>query len=169
MDVSTKTGLVVMGGGSVVVAKEVDISDMDAKTPVRRIERALKLGQEVFEAASTFRPIVAVIEGYSYGSIFNAPQMGELGAAVRFACLRAGVPFVEVSPSSLKKFATGQGTKVPKDAVMMHVFKKWGFESPTNNVADAYVLARIGLCYAGIVPMATIYERTLLGELKGFR
>ena len=36
-----------------------------------------------------------------------------------------------------------------KDEVRLEVYKRWGFEAPTNDEVDAYVLARIGLAYLG--------------------
>lgn len=44
--------------------------------------------------------------------------------------------------STLKKFVSGKGTG-PKSAMMMHVLKKWGYEAPNDNLADAYGLARL--------------------------
>ena len=52
---------------------------------------------------------------------------------------------VEVAPQLVKRYATGSGA-APKDAVMLSVFKRWSFDPDNNNnLADAYVLARMGL------------------------
>ncbi len=59
-----------------------------------------------------------------------------------------GVAFLVVPPARLKKFACGKGN-AKKDEIRLAVYKRWGFEAPTNDEVDAYVLARIGLAYLG--------------------
>ena len=54
----------------------------------------------------------------------------------------------EVAPTALKKFVTGKGN-APKDAMMMHAFKRWGFTAATNHQADAFGLAMIAAALAG--------------------
>lgn len=46
------------------------------------------------------------------------------------------------------KFVTGAGN-ASKDQIMMSVYKHWGFEAKTNNIADAIGLAMFGLGCAG--------------------
>jgi len=88
-------------------------------------------------------PITLIaIEGYAYSRPNQAHQMGELGGVLRLLLHWVGHSWIEVAPSALKKFATGQGN-ADKDQVMLQVYKRWGFEAPTNNVADAFVLAKI--------------------------
>lgn len=49
---------------------------------------------------------------------------------------------IMVVGSTLKKFVSGKGTG-HKSAMMMHVLRKWGYESANDNIADAYGLARL--------------------------
>ena len=49
--------------------------------------------------------------------------------------------------------------------VMMSVLKRWGFESATNNIADAYVLAAMGLGHANRLPGMTEDQRKIVGKL----
>ena len=44
---------------------------------------------------------------------------------------------------------TGSGTS-KKEKVLLEVYKKWGFDAPTNNIADAFVLAKIGQAILGV-------------------
>ena len=84
------------------------------------------------------------LEGYSFGSKGRAVfQTGELGGVIRHWLWSEEIPWVEVTPTQVKKFAAGKGN-VGKDQVMMQAYKRWGFEAPDNNQADAFVLATIG-------------------------
>ncbi|MGG3322359.1 hypothetical protein ABER36_31615, partial [Brevibacillus centrosporus] len=61
-----------------------------------------------------------------------------------------------VAPMALKKFAGATGNKGPdgkavkadKIEVAKQVLKRWGYESGSDNVTDAFVLAKIaeGIC-----------------------
>jgi len=80
------------------------------------------------------------IEGYSFGSkgrsIFD---VAELGGCIRFLLYRLRVPFVDVPPSTLKKYATGKGN-APKDAMISAAIRRFDFAGSDNNEADAYLL-----------------------------
>ncbi len=90
------------------------------------------------------QPDLVCLEGYSFGSQGRAVfQIGELGGVIRLMLHQRGINWIEISPSSVKKFATGKGNS-KKDQVMLGVYKKWGFEAPTSDEADAFVLAHIG-------------------------
>ena len=51
---------------------------------------------------------------------------------------------VLVTPSQLKKFATGKGN-VDKNVVIKEVYKRFGIDTDDDNTADAVVLGYIGL------------------------
>ena len=88
---------------------------------------------------------LVVLEGYSFGAKGNAVfQLGELGGCVRLDLWRHGLPYVEVPPSVLKKFATGKGN-VGKDEVLAAAIRKYGFEGSNNNEADAWILYKMGM------------------------
>jgi crossover junction endodeoxyribonuclease RuvC len=86
---------------------------------------------------------LVTIEGYAHNRQNQAHQMGELGGVLRVALTEAGIKWVSVAPTALKKFATGKGN-ANKETVAVGVFKGWGREFPNNNEADAFVLAEIG-------------------------
>jgi len=89
------------------------------------------------------------LEGYSFGSHSGVILIAELGGIVRYELRREypKIPQFEISPSALKKFATGKGN-VPKDVVIKEVYKRWKFDTNDNNIADAFVLAKMGQCLA---------------------
>ena len=86
---------------------------------------------------------IVTIEGFSYGSKGQgvSTQYG-LGWIIRYFLYERGYKYIEVPPTSLKKFATGKGT-VKKDNMVLPIYKKWGFEHSSDNVRDAFVLAQM--------------------------
>jgi crossover junction endodeoxyribonuclease RuvC len=121
---------------------------------LRGVERLLYIEKQLDELCIShlhtgdIRDLV-VIEGYSFGSQGRAIfQIGELGGVIRRYLHLMEIPWVEVSPASLKKFVTGKGN-TKKEHIMMHVLKRWGVECNNNNEADAFGLAMIGECLSG--------------------
>lgn len=104
--------------------------------------------QDVVEKHAT--DTIVILEGYSFGSKFShAHSLGELGGIARVALFRIGVPFAEVPPKVLKKYATGNGNS-GKDEVIAAAIRKFDFAGHSNNEADACILRHIGLAqYSG--------------------
>lgn len=108
------------------------------------------------------------MEGYANGSKFGRELAGELGYAVkRFLRVyhpQRLVPTV-VPPTSVKKFASGSGT-AKKNEMLLAVFKRWGMEYKDDNLADAFVLAKIAqaLDDPGIVD--TKFQMEVLSKLS---
>jgi hypothetical protein len=50
---------------------------------------------------------------------------------------------------------------------MMHVLKRWQHESMTDNTADAFVCAAMGLAQANALAGVTMQMRSIAGEMKG--
>lgn len=136
VDPSTKTGLVIMDqDGTVIEAQEITSSIK--KDP----ERFIGLVNKIFYFLKEGDTIC--IEGFSYGSRGKgvSTQYG-IGWLIRAELVRNGYTYHEVAPTAVKKFATGKGT-VKKDAMVLPIFKHWGFENDSDNVRDAYILAQI--------------------------
>ena len=136
LDLSTKTGLVILDeSGQVVKAEE--ITTKEKNDPQRMIILTEKIMSNLKDDD------VIAIEGFSYGSRGRGVsfQFG-YGYAVRIALFTVNKPFLIVTPSQVKKYATGKGNS-SKDNMILPMFKKWGFEHDSDNVRDAYVLAKI--------------------------
>lgn len=92
------------------------------------------------------RPLV-VIEGYSMGaqrgSAGVAQMLGELGGLIRWTLWKHDIPYVDISPNTLKLFGTGRGN-ANKDEVLSAAVRA-GYEGSSNNGADAFFLRQIGL------------------------
>lgn len=91
------------------------------------------------------QPDIVVIEGYSYGLKGNAvTQLGELGGVLRVAMYELGMLYMEVPPTSLKKFATGKGNATKND--MVHAARTvLGYAGTNDDEADALWLRQVGL------------------------
>lgn len=101
---------------------------------------------ELIRLHAEYKPDHVVIEGMFIGHASSAVQLVALGSILRYFLWQEDITYIEVPATTLKKFVTGSGT-APKDAVMMHVLKNWGFESASNNVADAVGLAMFGVAH----------------------
>jgi crossover junction endodeoxyribonuclease RuvC len=83
---------------------------------------------------------LVVIEGYAFDRPNQAHQIGELGGIIRFTLWEAGKLYVEIAPSSMKKFATGTGN-ASKDEVLVAAVKKLGYQGFSKDQADALWLS----------------------------
>jgi len=149
IDPSTKTGFVAIDeNGQVVRAKE--LTGVGGEDP----KRMVTLTDEVL---AHIKPNDFIcIEGFSYDSTGQGVdfQYG-LGHSIRNALFRRHIKPYIVAPNSVKKFVgvTGwegeKGNKKrltgpqKKRAVMQAVYEHFGFEHKSDNVVDAYILARI--------------------------
>lgn len=86
---------------------------------------------------------VIAIEGFSFGSRGKGIdfQFG-LGHAIRLELYRQNIKWTDVTPTQVKKFATGKGT-TKKENMILPIMRHWGFEHDSNNVRDAFVLAQV--------------------------
>ena len=73
-------------------------------------------------------------------------KLATLGTVVRMKLLECGYSFVTFAPAQIKKFETGSGN-APKDTMLKSVFKKHGFDTVSNNIADACAMAHMGKAY----------------------
>jgi crossover junction endodeoxyribonuclease RuvC len=131
------------------------------------IERSTAICHAVMQVAQERKPGRIVLEGYSL-NMKNASSvipLVELGGLLRFFLRLDGFTWFDPRATQVKQFATGKGTS-PKDVVMMHVLKRWGHESKTNNTADAYVCAAIGLAQCNRLHGVTVPMRAIGGELQ---
>ncbi|AZM47773.1 hypothetical protein DMB38_20060 [Streptomyces sp. WAC 06738] len=109
-------------------------------------------------------------EGYAYGAKFRREELGELGAATKFALAQVFPNHIErrihaVAPATVKKYVTGSG-RADKDKIMMSVYMRWGFEPDNNDAADAYVLARIADALATPEPPELKFQREVLDTIR---
>jgi len=108
------------------------------KTKLKGWERIDLIMDTIRDLADTAQ--LVVIEGYSFGSQGRSVfQIAELGGILRWKLHRMEVPFVDVPPSTLKKYATGIGN-ANKDVMIAAAIRRFGFEGSDNNEADAFLM-----------------------------
>ena len=142
LDISTIMGVCVFTSDGVLeLGREVQFKGL------KGIERVDAFLGEAVELVQTYSPKIVVLEGYGYANAHTLATLVEIGTAVRLGLHACGVIPMVVAPSQLKKFATGKGN-AKKEQIILEVFKRWGFTATTNNIADAYVLGKMGLARA---------------------
>ena len=88
---------------------------------------------------------VCYIEDISFGSSGESSvQLAALNYLIRIYLLNLKVKFFTISPSQLKKYISGNG-QAKKELMLKEVYKRWGVDYNSNNLADAYSLARFSL------------------------
>jgi Holliday junction resolvasome RuvABC endonuclease subunit len=85
----------------------------------------------------------AAVEGYAYNAVNQAFSLGEVGGMLRLILHEHGVPYVDVPPASLKKFATGFASA--DKSAMIAAAKACDVSPEDDNQADAYHLAKVAL------------------------
>lgn len=139
----------------------------------RGVPRLIAIRDAVAGWIRRHAPAAVAMEGYSMAPhAGRLADLGELGGVLKLALWEmnyredAGTLII-VPPTLLKKFATGTGNG-DKGAVRVAVYKRWGFEAPTDDETDAYVLARIALAAAGgDVDLTAFQQQTLERILRG--
>lgn len=101
---------------------------------------------------------LVAIEGYSYGARGRAVvSLGELGGVVRLALWDAGIPYLEVPPTVVKKYATGKGN-ASKEAVLVEAVRRLGYPGSSTDEADALWL-HAAVCDAAGNPAVAVPEK----------
>lgn len=149
----TATGIIVLRDGKVELAETTknrpDLGTIERVKLIR--ERIIDITENLSDGKQWQAPDLIVIEGFSYGSkgrsVFDIAYLGwRIREDLERLKEQDNIPWLEVPPSQLKKFATGQGN-TNKEIILQQVYKRWGYETHDNNIADAYVLAQIGRAY----------------------
>lgn len=169
IDPSTRaTGLVMLRGEKTAGPPELILETVvKVKDAIKGFDRYVAIITQIIELIETHAPDRIVIEGYSLNmkNASSVVPLVELGGLLRFMLYNDGHKWLDPRAPELKKFVTGKGTS-PKDAVMMHVLKRWGHESKSNDTADAYGLACMGLLHAGALHGATQEQLGIIGTLS---
>lgn len=165
----TGTGLVVIAAGLVGDSHRHHlVTASDGQTPT---EKAEQIGREVGEfigrvVAEYGRIDVVVMEGYAFDARHQAQNLGELGYCVKRAVkTQTGEWPTILAPSALKKFVTGKGVG-KKELLLLNVFKRWGFDTDNNNIADAYGLAQFGRALKGNRFGLLAYQKEVLAAFE---
>jgi crossover junction endodeoxyribonuclease RuvC len=152
----TSTGVCVIDGGIASLARvRSKPARADGKPSLlQRHDRITTLETLIWKATGLSDPEACpdliVVEGPSYGSVGGtAHDRSGLWHRVVARPLSLGIDVVEVPPSNVKKYATGNGA-ADKDKVLAAVIRRYPHvDVDGNDVADALVLAAIGSRHSG--------------------
>ena len=132
------------------------------KAPIERLEYIRKS-----VARKLWLGDMVVIEDYAYSRSNRAHQMGELGGVIRSFIVQEVGSLVAISPTTLKKFATGKGN-ASKNLMLVESVRRLGYEGSNHNQADALwllhaAMSRFGVAGAVVMPKA---NRQALDKVK---
>lgn len=136
IDPSTKTGFVILdSNGDVIVEEEIKVTA--TKDPARMISITKEIKGHLKPNDKV------VIEGFAYGAKGRAVdfQYG-LGWIIRAMLFIEKFGYSDATPSQVKKFASNRGNAKKEDLVLP-LYKKWGYEHHSDNVRDAYIMAKM--------------------------
>jgi len=152
----SSSGIIVINREGQIVSNQTIKSPPSGSLLVDRMLRIEKIVREVMQIVSAASPSVICIEAYSLGS--NMPGVAarvELGGLLRYALFRATTKIYEVAPTTLKKWATGKGNCEGKIPVVVALMKRYQVEFSSDDLYDAYALARIAFQIAEFGPCDT--------------
>lgn len=146
IDPASKTGFVALDENGAVL-REKELTGLGKEDP----KRMSTLIDEIMEHV---RPAdIICIEGFPYDTQ-KAMFAGGLPWGIRNALYKRGLKYFEVAPNAVKKFVkvtgwigeVGSKTRLTgarkKRAVMQAVYEHFGNEHTSDNVVDAYIMAR---------------------------
>ena len=150
----TGTGLVILDDQAKLLSVNLFKTE-PGLTPMDEIKRFIDLFQRVHAEIGQIaagRPVCVIMEDFAFSQPHQMAALGGLGWHFRIMMSRTNWHFCACGTGTLKKVATGKGSG-EKAMVILGIYKRWTFEASDNNIADAYVLARISLtAYAKPVP-----------------
>jgi crossover junction endodeoxyribonuclease RuvC len=131
----TSTGIVVIQGNRVVAEEQIPFPE---EPDYGHLDSMYRKFWELFDSKYT----AYGFEGYAFAAKGNTlTRLVELGTMIRYAAYVAHTsPVYIFAPQNLKKFVAGKIFK--KDETRLEVFKRWGYEAKSNDLVDAYAIAR---------------------------
>lgn len=159
LDVSTSTGAAVVevNNGRPTILWAGLLLPPKGLTGMRR---AGAITQKVVDTCEEWKPEKVWIEGYAFSFKGSGTVLVEIGTIIRYFLYQEGYEYIEVSPTTLKKFATGNGA-AQKDLMIKEVYKKWGYDTDSNDVADAVALGMFGLAAEGKLTLTKVQQETI--------
>jgi Holliday junction resolvasome RuvABC endonuclease subunit len=113
-------------------------------TEASRIERNLKLADEILGLIKTFKVRAVAIEDYAYGKVFQAHRVGETGGVVKSQLwLGAHIVGETVSVMTARKHLLGYGSAKKEDVleIVSGLVSHLGKRISSDHESDAYVIA----------------------------
>lgn len=87
---------------------------------------------------------IVAIEGFAYGRPNKAHDIGGIGWIIRVALHEAGIKYVEIPPTVLKRYATGKGNAGKPD-MLAAAIRRLDYLGSDDNEADAMWLHALAM------------------------
>lgn len=94
------------------------------------------------------RADLVILEGYAFGmkqQSTHSFSLGELGGGVKLCLHQRLIPWLPISPSEMKRYATGKGNAT-KEQVLAAAIRS-GADVDNNNAADAWWLRHMAIAH----------------------
>lgn len=162
---TSKTGLVALGaekGNAHLIRHEL----IKPKTTWTTLAKQQFMWSEILNRIEVIKPDVITIEHYGL-NLRNPsaiiPLVG-LGEVLRYLIRREGLSYLSPTPAEMKMFATEKGN-TKKDGVIAAA-TQMGYETKSDDMADAFFLSLIGLCFKNTLNGLTQKQREVIGQIK---
>lgn len=151
LDPSTKTGYAILDCDPNGIVTKHEVGRIHFPK-IKGMARLHAFYERVVKLIHDNEPDGIIIEGYGFANKHTLVTLVEVGTMLRYAIHTSQVPWLEVPPTSLKKFTTGVGN-AKKDKMLLEVYKRWDFDANTDDEADAFALAMFGFGVCGLIDM----------------
>lgn len=131
------TGLVVLDMDYGVQSLNLIQAEPSAAKRLRDIELAVDLATNPYD-------VTVFIEGYAYGAAYQRESLAELGGVLRRFFYVESIPYWVIPPLMLKQFVTGSA-RAKKNYMKKCTKERWDMDFKSDDVCDAYGLARLGV------------------------
>lgn len=160
------TGTAVIRGDGKCYAVHCFGSDPNTQSVYRRINRFRGLVDDIARWIGENEVTAIFIEGYSFGSNqAMAKSLAEFGGLLRDRLLYYTSDIYEIPPSSLKRFATGNGA-AKKPLVCKCLRESYNVHFKTDDEYDAFGLYRLGLCVLGYAEPQTRAQTEVVEQIR---
>lgn len=159
----TSTGIAFPDGRvSRIIPPNVAIPGTKKTRMIDGMERLHWIRESIIALVLTQHADLVAIENYSFDRVNQSHYIGELGGVVRLALYDARIPYVDVSPGTIKKFATGKGN-ASKDDVLLAAVRKLKYAGNSKDEADALWLWTIAKAhYEGLAGACTALQQAAI-------
>ena len=144
------------------------VSRFDAKAPTRRLDDLWRQMERTIRLHPPIPDLVA-IEGYALstgphtGGLARI-RLGEIGGLARVMLFQLGIEYVEIPPSSLKRWATGNG-RADKGAMIAAARASGASGTVNHDEADAWHCRRMARMAHGLEEKVHDYQIDALTKI----
>lgn len=133
---------------------------------LRGMERLQFVRDTIWEMAKEPGTLVLLEDvAGSKGWTNNASELIAVNYLVRFQLWQNKVPYLLIGTTQLKKFATGVGN-AQKNVILKEVYKRWGLDVNCDDVADAFVLCKMGEALVHLPDTLPKFQVEVLKEVQ---